>query len=245
MRSFLTIRAQLLVLVLAIALPMVGILVYTIYDNAQQRIVEAKATAQMLAMTAASDVDRVLLSNRELLVQMAVRPIIRKMDMANCDKVLWDFHQLFPKSANMTVIDMNGIAICSAVPQPGGKPVSVAKAPWFKKSLEQDGFVISDPFFGPITGRWVTVLTYPIHDDHGKKIGFLGLPLDLALYTPNLTNVPLIENTVIGVVTADGTYVWRNIDTEKWVGKNRARWIWPIATKCYGISINCSRNRRT
>jgi diguanylate cyclase (GGDEF)-like protein/PAS domain S-box-containing protein len=219
MKSTFTIRAQLLLLVLAIALPMVGILVYSLYDNARQRVVEAKLTAHMLAAAAASDVDRVLVTNRDFLIQMAKRPLIRKMDAKNCDQVLWDFRQLFPKSANMTVIDMNGTAICSAVPQPGGKPVSVAKAPWFKKSLEQDGFVVSDPFFGPITGRWVTVLTYPVRDDQGKKIGFLGLPLDLALYEPNLSNAPMIPGTSIGVVTEDGVFVWRNLETEKWVGK--------------------------
>ena len=219
MKSIFTIRTQLLALVLAIALPMVGILVYTIYDNAQQRVAEAKLTAHMLAAAAVSDVDHVLISNRDFLVQMAKRPLIRKMDALHCDKVLWDFRELFPKSANMTVIDMQGTAICSAVPQPGGKPVSVAKAPWFKKSLTADGLVVSDPFFGPITGRWVTVLTYPINDEQGKRIGFLGLPLDLALYQPNLSNVPMIPGTTIGIVTADGTFVWRNLDTEKWVGK--------------------------
>ncbi len=219
MKPPLTIRAQLFALVAAIAVPMIGILAYTIYDAAQQRVVEARLTAHMLAAATASDVNRVLASNRDFLVQMAKRPLIRKMDARNCDQVLWDFRELLPKSANMTVIDMKGTAICSAVPQPGGKPVSVAKAPWFKRSLVQDDLVVSDPFFGPITGRWVTVLTYPIHDDHGKKIGFLGLPLDLALYEPNLSNVPMIPSTTIGIVTADGTFVWRNLDTEKWVGK--------------------------
>ncbi|MFA6015156.1 MAG: EAL domain-containing protein [Gallionellaceae bacterium] len=219
MKTIFTIRTQLLALVMAIALPMVAILVYTIYENAQQRVEEAKLTAHMLAAAAASDVNRVLISNRDFLVQMAKRPLIRKMDGQQCDKVLWDFRELFPKSANMTVIDLQGRAICSAVPQPGGKPVSVAKAPWFKKMLASDDLSVSDPFFGPITGRWVTVLTYPIHDDQGKKIGFLGLPLDLALYQPNLSNVPMIPGTTIGVVTADGTFVWRNLDTEKWVGK--------------------------
>ncbi|MEI7843759.1 MAG: diguanylate cyclase, partial [Gallionellaceae bacterium] len=220
MKLIFTIRTQLLALVMAIALPMVGVLLFAIYGNAQQRASDVKSTAHMLALAATSDVEHVISSNRDFLIQMAKRPLIRKMDAKHCDQVLWDFRELFPKSANMTVIDINGIAICSAVPQPGGKPVSVAKAPWFKKSLEADGLVVSDPFFGPITHRWVTVLTYPIHDNQGKKIGFLGLPLDLALYEPTLSNAPLIPGTTIGVLTADSTVVWRNLDTEKWVGKN-------------------------
>ncbi len=220
MKPVLTIRMQLMALVTAVALPMVGIIGYTIYDHARRAIVDAKATAHMLAVASSSDIDRVLISNRDFLVQMSKRTIIREMDAKHCDRILWDFRALFPKSANMTVIDINGTAICSAVPQPGGKPVSVANAPWFKKSLTFDDFVVSDPFFGPITGRWVTVLTYPIHDVRGKKIGFLGLPLDLALYEPNLSNALLEPGTTVGILTADGVIVWRNLETDKWVGKD-------------------------
>ncbi|MFA6970459.1 MAG: EAL domain-containing protein [Gallionella sp.] len=220
MKTNFTIRAQLLSLVMAIALPMIAIFVYTIYDDARHEITQAKSTARTLAVVASSDIDRVLKSNRDFLVQMSKRPLIRKMDRQHCDQVLWDFRELFPKSANMTVIDLDGTAICSAVPQPGGKPVSVAKAAWFKKSLAEDGFVVSEPFFGPITGRWVTVLTYPIHDEQGGKVGFLGLPLDLALYEPNLSNAPLMQGTTVGVITANAAMVWRNLDAEKWVGKN-------------------------
>ncbi len=220
MKSHFTIRAQLFSLVMAIALPMIAIFTYTIYDDAQQRIAQAKSTARTLAMIASSDIDRVLKSNRDFLVQMSKRSLIRKMDRQHCDQVLWDFRELFPKSANMTVIDLHGTAICSAVPQPGGKPVSVAQTDWFKRSLTEDGFVVSQPFFGPITGRWVTVLTYPVHDEKGVKIGFLGLPLDLALYEPNLSNATLVPGTSVGVITGEGTIVWRNLDIEKWLGKN-------------------------
>ncbi|HZW24547.1 MAG TPA: EAL domain-containing protein [Gallionella sp.] len=222
MKSFLTIRAQLLALVAAFALPMIAIFAYTVFDDARHQVEEAKAMARTLAVIAASDVDRVLKNNHDLLVQMSKRPVIRKVDGRKCDQVLWDFRQLFPRSANMTVIDLQGTAVCSAVPQPGGKPVSIAKSPWFPRTMVEDGLVVSDPFYGPITGRWVTVLTYPIRDDQGRKTGYLGLPLDLALYEPNLSNAPLQPDTVVGVVTAKGVIVWRNIDTEKWVGKDQS-----------------------
>jgi diguanylate cyclase (GGDEF)-like protein len=220
MKSFLTIRTQLLALVAAFALPMIAIFVYTVFDDARHRVEEAKAMARTLAVIAASDVDRALTNNHDLLVQMSKRPVIRKVDARQCDKVLWDFRQLFPKSANMTVIDLKGTAVCSAVPQPGGQPVSIAKSPWFPRTAIEDGLVVSAPFYGPITGRWVTVLTYPIRDDRGRKTGYLGLPIDLALYEPNLTHAPLEPDTVVGVVTSKGVMVWRNIDTEKWVGKD-------------------------
>jgi PAS domain S-box-containing protein len=216
----LSIRKQLLLLVLAVLLPMVAAIAYTIYNNAQQRVAQARSNSRVLAVVVAADVSRVVETNRDLLIQLGKRPLIRAVDGNRCDPVLWEFHELFPRSANMTTIDIRGEAICSAVPQPGGKNVMVDQAPWFKRSLMENDLVVSDPFFGPITGRWVTVLTYPIRDDAGKKTGFLGLPLDLALYQPNLSGAPLSPGTTVGIVTAKGVFVWRNLDTEKWVGKS-------------------------
>jgi len=216
----LSIRTQLIILVASIAIPMVLLLAYTIYDDAQQKMLQAKMTAKRLSTVAASDVARVLETNRDMLVQMAKRPLIRAMDANRCDQILWDFKELFPKSANMSVVDIEGTAICSAVPQPGGKPVSVEKAEWFKRSLVEKDFVIGKPFFGPITGRWVTVLTYPVKNSSDTYVGMLGLPLDLALYKPNLSAVPLVPDTTVGIITSEGTYVWRNKDTEKFVGQS-------------------------
>jgi len=215
-----SIRLQLLALAAAVAVPLVALLAYTIYSNSRQAVAEVKDNAHILAVVAASDVSRILAANRDVLKQIAKRPVIRKVDSKHCDPVLWDFMGMFPKSANMTVVGLDGTALCSAVPQPGGKPVNVSKAEWFKRSQETDGFVVGKPFFGPITGRWVTVLTYPIHDNAGKKIGYLGLPLDLALYEPNLSGAPLVPGTTVGIMTADMKLVWRNIDPEKWVGKD-------------------------
>ncbi len=215
-----SIRKQLLLLVLAVLLPMVAAIAYTIYNNAQQRVAQARSAARVLAVVVAADVSRVVATNRDLLIQLGKRPLIRAVNGSRCDPVLWEFHELFPRSANMTTIDIRGEAICSAVPQPGGKNVMVDQAPWFKRSLMENDLVVSDPFFGPITGRWVTVLTYPIRDDAGKKTGFLGLPLDLALYQPNLSGAPLSPGTTVGIVTAKGVFVWRNLDTENWVGKS-------------------------
>ncbi len=216
----LSIRKQLLILMASIAIPMAALLIYAIYDNTKQRTAQAEASAERFSIVAASDVAKVLETNKEMLEQMAKRPLIKAVDAKRCDNILWDFKELFPKSANMTVIDIDGNATCSAMPQPDGKAVNVAKTEFFQRSLREKGFVVGKPFFGPITGRWVTVLTYPIVDDNLKLVGFLGLPLDLVLYKPNLSAAPLAPDTTAGVITSDGVFVWRNKEAEKWVGRS-------------------------
>lgn len=220
MKILLTIRAQLLALVVAFAIPSLALMAYVALENIDHETENEQAYARTLTVITASDVSSVLQRNVSLLQEMAKRPGIQRVDEHRCDPILWDFRQLFPKSANMTVIDLAGTAICSAVPQPDGKKVSIVNSPWFPRTRTAEAEVVSDPFYGPITGRWVTVLTYPIRTGEGKKVGYLGLPLDLALYAPNLSQAPLKPGTVVGVITETGVVVWRNIDPEKWVGKN-------------------------
>lgn len=45
------------------------------------------------------------------------------------------------------------------------------------------------------------------------------LPIDLAAYVPSISTATLPPGTVVGIVTAGGTLVWRNLDPQTWVGK--------------------------
>ena len=220
MISRLSIRSLLLLLVAAFTVPALALLGYVMYGNVQQRVAETKSAAHVLSAAAANDVSRVIQTNRDIMIQMAKRPLIRAVDENHCDPILWDYRKLYPKSANVAVVDAQGTAICSVEPQPGGKPVSVARTEWFQRTIKEDRFVVGTPFIGPITGRWVSVLAYPIHDESDRLVGMIGLPLDLALYEPNLSGAPLPPGATVGVQTAEGVLVWRNIDPEKWVGKN-------------------------
>ncbi len=214
------IRIQLFALVAAVVLPLAGMLAYTIFADAQHAIGQAKSAARALAAITASDAARVVASNQDALRLMSRRPLVREVDAARCDPLLHEFRELFPRFANIGVINLAGDVLCSAVPQPGGKPASVAKTEWFQRAVAEDRFIVGQPFIGPITGKWVSVLAYPIHDAQEKLKGVLALPLDLAGYEPTISTAPLASDTVIGILTSDGTFVWGNRDFATWVGKN-------------------------
>jgi signal transduction histidine kinase len=215
-----TIRWYLFSLLVATALPLLSMLAYAIYSGADSTVSTAKSSARMLAKITASDTDRVLRTNREALERIARRPLIRTAALGHCDGFLDDFHDVFPMFANATVIDPEGIAICSAVPQPGGKPVFVGKAEWFQRAVTEQRFVVGRPFLGPITGRWVSVLISPVRNEMGDVSGYLGFPMDLAAYRPSVSNAVLPEGSTVGILDNEGTLIWRNIDPENWVGKN-------------------------
>lgn len=214
-------RAHLLTLVAAIAIPLAAVVGYSVYIETRNAIAEASAGVQALATVIAANTNRTLTNNRERLEILAQRPRMRVVDEKRCDPILADFRELFPRVANLTSIDLTGRAVCSAVPQPGGKPVNVFKTEWFQRALAEKRFLAGNPFRGPITGKWVSVLMSPIHDEQKELVGFMGLPLDLDDFDPNITGVSIPAGSRYGILGSDGTLIWRNVDPEQDIGTNR------------------------
>ena len=218
-KTIASIRRYLYVMASIVVLAMMATLGFAIYSNTRSAIEQEKNRLRTLSSIIASNTTYVLERNHEALEVIAQRPSIRAMNPAKCDPILPEFRELFPRFANLATVDLNGTAPCSGVPQPGGKPVSVANTEWFKRGVTERRFLAGNPFIGPITGRWVSVLVEPVWNTRNELQGFVGLPLDLANYDPHISDAPLPEGTRFGIMAADGTLVWRNVDPEHLVGK--------------------------
>ena len=212
-------RQYLYILAAVVALSLLGVLGFTIYVNTQHAVTEEQSRLRTLSIIIASNTTNVLEQNKEALELIAKRPAIQAMNPAKCDPILKEFHSMFPHFANLATVDLHGTAPCSGVPQPGGKPVSVANTEWFKRGMAEQRFLAGNPFYGPITHRWVSVLVQPVRDARDELQGFIGLPLDLANFDPHISDAPLPEGTRFGIIGGDGTLIWRNVDPEQLVGK--------------------------
>ncbi len=215
-----SIRSLLLILVAATGLPLVGLLAYTVYVDTERAIAQEKNTVYSLATVFAANVSRIMATNQAALDRISKRPRVLAVDEHQCDPIFNDFRTLFPAFANIASIDLSGRIVCSAVEQPGGKPISIAHTEWFKRAMAERRFIVGNPFVGPITGRWVSVLVNPIYDDVNALKGFMALPLDLAAYDPKISAAPITPATRYGIISTDGILIWRNEDPEKLIGTN-------------------------
>ena len=213
-----SIRTQLLRLVLAVSIPLVATVGFGIYSDMQQSIAHTKTTLRTLASTMVSNTGGKIADARHVLERLAVRPLIGQVDAKNCDAALSDLHNLNPNYANIGYADMEGLVVCSAVPRPGGKPVNIGKTPWFQKLLKERGFTVGQPFFGPFTGKWVSVLSTPIWNARREMVGAVLLPLDLATIDPQLPAQLLTADSRYGFFSEDGIMIWRNLDPEVLIG---------------------------
>jgi diguanylate cyclase (GGDEF)-like protein/PAS domain S-box-containing protein len=213
-----SIRAHLLLLALAISLPLAGLLILSIYSDMQQAIARAKTSQRMLAAMMVSNTGGKIAEAHRFLERLANRPFIRQVDPDHCDPILKEFLTMRPEYANIGYSNMAGDVICSALPKPGGKPVNIGKASWFRTFLKARHFVVGEPFLGPITGKWVSVLSEPIWNERREMIGAVHLPLDLAAYDPSIPTALLSPESRYGFFSEDGTMIWRNKDPQHLIG---------------------------
>jgi len=213
-----SIRTHLLLLVYVMSVPLVAVVGFAIYSDVLQTVSHTKTSLRTLASTMVGNTGYKLASARQTLERLASRPLVKQVDAKNCDGILKDLLSLNPDYANVTYTDAQGVAVCSAVPQPGGKPVYVGKAPWFQRFLKNKQFTVGEPFFGPITGKWVSVLSAPIWNERHELVGGVQLPMDLKAYDPNIPAQFLPPGSRYGFQAENGVLIWRNVDPEGSIG---------------------------
>ncbi len=217
MRTF-SIRAYLLLLVLALSVPLVMVVGYSIYSDRQQTIDHTKLSLKILVNTMVTNTGGKIDSTRLLLERLAARPLVQRVDPKHCDPILHELYDLHPEYANVDYTNKDGLMVCSAVPQPGGKLINIAHTSWFKKVTTEQKFIVGQPHFGPITGKWVSVLTSPIFNVRHELTGSVQLPLNLKSYDPDIPAHLLAPGSHYGFFNEDGILVWRNVDPDHVIG---------------------------
>jgi len=213
-----SIRTHLLLLVLAVSLPFVAMLGVGIYLDRQQTVAHTKNTVRTLAQIMVSNTGGRIAEARQMLERMAARPLVRRVDARHCDPALKGVHELSPGYTNISYTDLEGLMLCAAVPQKNGQAVHFGQAPWFQQVVKEQRFHISLPFKGPITGKWVAVMSAPIWNERQQMVGAVQLPLDLGAFDPQIPVENLPHGSRYGFISPEGTLVWRNDDPDRRMG---------------------------
>ncbi len=217
LRHRLSIRAQLLLLVLAVVLPGAGIFAYYVADESQEAGEAAYAKVKILADNTVASLDLILRDHEAVLSRLAERPLVRALDARNFDPVVGEFMRLHPEFNNLGVRDLHANNIYSNQPNPPG-PQAAREFPWFQEGIRSGKFTPGNAFLGHVLGRWVSVLTIPVRDDEGKASGLLYMALDL----PKLNERVFQHSPAHALQTVldrNDKFLLRSIDPSEWIGK--------------------------
>lgn len=213
-------RTFLYLLTLSTIVPAALLVFWGAYNQFKQAEEAAGKQAYNLAQLTADNTQVFLSDAEKLLGKIAHRIKTRKDGSLGCDPIFAEFKNLYPQFANLSQSSPDGTIVCSTMPQLGQKPTYVGNAEWFRRVYSQKRFVIGPPYRGPVTGRMVSVLAYPITNEAGEMTGALQLPIDLVNFRviPGAEKFP--ASIIISVFASDGTLIARSREPEKFVGKN-------------------------
>ena len=213
----LSIRAQLLLLVLAVVLPAAGIFVFFIAGEAADARDAAYAKLNIVAGNTATRLDRILHEQEAVLARIAQRPGVRALDAHDSDHAVGEFLDLHPEFNNLGVRDLRAHNIYSYLPNPSS-PQEARDFPWFREGIGSGKFTVGNAFRGRLSGRWVSVLTYPVRDDAGKVSGLVNMSVDLLKLNERVfQQAP--RSALEMVLDRDGRFLLRSSDPAAWIGK--------------------------
>jgi PAS domain S-box-containing protein len=211
-----TIRAQLVALVLAVAVPAAGLIAYVLVGSAREARTAALAQVEYLASSSANRLEDEIQDVRSLLDAFSRRPRVRALDPRDCDPLLEHLVASHPAYTTLTLRNRAGQALCSSRPDPVG--TEAARFPWFVQAVSTGRPGVGDAWRHPRTGRWVSLVYHPLTDDGGQVAGVLGLSIDMREMQEQLFG-KLPAHALVSVLDGRNTLLMRSIDPDRWIGQ--------------------------
>ena len=215
-----SIRAELALIVVVLALPLVALIAYGTYRDGGRERSHAEGTVGRMAESTADVAARFVEDARLVLEPIARRPLVRAMDPERCDPGLKDLLELHPRARDFLVVDRTGRIICGAIPAARDRVVRVQDEGLLRQIIETGRFGLSPPFVGRIDGRWTIGAVQPVIGEDGTAVGAVSMSIDLLAWRPLPAPSSLPQGAIAALVTAEGIVIARSEDAAYWIGRN-------------------------
>jgi diguanylate cyclase (GGDEF)-like protein len=180
-----SIISKLALLVLAVGLPLVGILAWSLVAQFEldRRLAEQHAVRHAIA--AATRAQGVVEQTRSILRAVAERPAVKALDPGGCDPFLAELRASLPHYANINTFNLRWEFVCSASLL-RGRIVRSAYPALYERMKARGDMVLSAAVRGQLTGRMVVIAAYPIRDAEGVLLGAVTAPIEVSALRQSL-----------------------------------------------------------
>ncbi|MDB5807039.1 MAG: sensor histidine kinase, partial [Betaproteobacteria bacterium] len=216
-----SLQAMLIALVLATALPLAAMLVYSALHAADAEMARANQLVVNLADVTAAEATTSLAEFRRLTAFLAERPKVRALDPDNCDPLFTDLLRLSNDLANVGTVTADGQVVCSSIKSSSasGRLPNIGQPRWLLELRAGAAGSIGAPQRGIYTGRWVLVVAQPVRDAQGTLRGAVQVVVNMASFQP-LVSSALPYNGVVAITDSEGNVIARAPRPQEFIGKN-------------------------
>ncbi len=214
-----TIRGELALFAVVLALPLVAVIAFILYDRARDEVADAESVVRRLADSGAERAARFIEDTQAALQAIAGRPLVRAMDPARCDPALKDLPGLYPLAGNFLVVDREGRILCGAIPPPHDRVVRIIDQAVLREVLASGRFALSQPVVGRINKRWSVAAVQPVIGADGAAAGTVSMSIDLLKWSLLSAPADVPEGTIVTLVS-NGVVIARSVEAETWIGRD-------------------------
>jgi len=214
-------RAVFVALVILGMVPVVALVVFSAVaqrDQARRAIgSEAARVGRLAALREADLID----GGRNVLAAVGQFATVRTGQGTGCSARLAELLPLYPRFANIGVVDPRGNLFCSAIPP--SEPLNFSDRPWFQRAVATREFAVGDYQRGRITGKPSLVFGLPVLDGGGSVLAVAWAALDLSWLQQFAAELQLPGRPAVLLLDRNGTVLASEPDPERWTGRTIPR----------------------
>jgi len=211
------IRWQLIIIVLIVALPAAGIIIYSGVQQRDNSIHDARKDTQRLVDRIASEQRILVASARQLLVSVSQLPEVKGKNATEVNLVLGRILKLSPNFTSLYIADLTGSIWASAIPPTN--PITIYDRRYFKNALASGQLSSGEFQIGRISNKPSLNLAYPYRNNQDEIIGVVGVGISLNDYVLTLQRTQLPDRTDMTLIDYQGVILFTSSDSEKRRGK--------------------------
>lgn len=213
---FSRLRYRLLLLVVLAALPALGLIVSTAWEQRRLAATGAQEEAFRLARLASTHHERLIEGARPLLTVLAQNADVQNRNRRVCGAVFADILRRVPVYTNLGAVGPDGDVFCSAVPL--RQRVEMSRDEQWRRAFASREFTVSSYRPSP-DGSWQLTLAQPSFDDGGKLRALVFVSLDLDWVREFVERARLAPGATFAITDRRGFILAHHPDPESWVGK--------------------------
>jgi PAS domain S-box-containing protein len=218
-----SIAARLILLVTVVAVPLIGLQFYFVFEEAAAARHEALDRSNQAAQAILGRIENQVRHVDALLSTVAATVPLQHVSIEQGNTALRKIKAGLPDYiGTISLLEPNGTMLYSAESMPPTLgSINVADRRYFREALNSDRLVVGDPIISRTSGKWIVVFARAIRDEEGGKLrGVVSMSILLERFQEAFTDAALPHGSLITVINREGVVIARSIDPRKWVGMN-------------------------
>ena len=211
----LSMRAQMSLMALIVALPAAGIIVFYGIKLREAAIVTAIQETRKISDSIANEQMHAASAAEQLMAALAQLPVIKNHDPVKTRKILGDILVKCPLYLNLSVADPSGLVWASAVTD---RPVPIADRRYFRNAMATGRLSSGEYIVSRMASQPTLNLCYPFKDEAGKISGVILVAFRLELLGRSLTSA-ISDRYRYTLLDHQGIVLSRSFETNKYAGK--------------------------